>query len=288
MAVAFQPNAFQNDAFQVGDTGGLTTSAITETSKADDGGRVDIQGLGNPVKISDTLTVQRISPNQLDVVAPTQAIRVSDTLTVSLTGPQTVLVTESLKTDEGGRVDIRGLGNPVKISDSISVSLFGGGVGTLTVSLSESHRIADSGEVELSRDEIVRIAESLTVTRTAANTISVAASTQAIRVSDTLTVVISPLRVSAGPESVKIADAPTVVRSGQPPVITPDTWPHATIGVPYSRTVVSVGGTPPITYSIVAGSLPPGMTLNAATGEVSGTPLSSGTFSVTIQASDNS
>jgi hypothetical protein len=47
------------------------------------------------------------------------------------------------------------------------------------------------------------------------------------------------------------------------------------------------GGTPAYTWSITSGSLPPGLTLAATTGIISGTPTSSGTFNFTAKVSDN-
>ncbi len=58
------------------------------------------------------------------------------------------------------------------------------------------------------------------------------------------------------------------------------------VGVAYSQQPTVTGGTAPFTWSITAGSLPAGITLNPATGLVSGTPSVSGTFSVTIGATD--
>ena len=68
--------------------------------------------------------------------------------------------------------------------------------------------------------------------------------------------------------------------------VNPATLPAAVAGHAYSQTVVASGGTAPYTYSISAGALPPGLTLNAATGVISGTPTSPGTASFTVQARD--
>lgn len=66
--------------------------------------------------------------------------------------------------------------------------------------------------------------------------------------------------------------------------ITTTSLANAAIDEPYSATLVSTGGTAPVTWSIVAGSLPAGLTLSGAT--ISGTPTESGDFSVTVMVQD--
>jgi hypothetical protein len=58
-------------------------------------------------------------------------------------------------------------------------------------------------------------------------------------------------------------------------------------GAAFTHTVPATGGTPPYTWSIASGALPGGISLNAATGVLSGTPTAAGTFGVTIQATDS-
>ncbi|MBZ9874841.1 Ig domain-containing protein, partial [Mesorhizobium sp. BR1-1-9] len=59
------------------------------------------------------------------------------------------------------------------------------------------------------------------------------------------------------------------------------------VGQSYSQTNVASGGMAPYTYSISAGSLPAGTSLNSATGTVSGTPTAAGSFNYTVQAVDS-
>ena len=63
--------------------------------------------------------------------------------------------------------------------------------------------------------------------------------------------------------------------------------PDGIVGTPYSHTFPVTGGTPPFTFSIIAGSLPPGLTLDVTTGIVSGTPTGAGTFAFTIEVDDS-
>ena len=60
----------------------------------------------------------------------------------------------------------------------------------------------------------------------------------------------------------------------------------ATVGVSFSQTLAATGGTPPYTWSVTAGSLPAGLSLDASSGTISGTPTAGGSTNVTITVSD--
>jgi hypothetical protein len=64
--------------------------------------------------------------------------------------------------------------------------------------------------------------------------------------------------------------------------------PNGTVNQAYSRPVQATGGTAPLTWNIVAGAgtLPPGLNLDPATGVISGTPTTTGTSSFTVRAVD--
>jgi Putative Ig domain len=63
--------------------------------------------------------------------------------------------------------------------------------------------------------------------------------------------------------------------SGQTkPYITTTTLPSPTVGTPYSAALGAVGGNPPnYQWTVTSGRLPAGLTLNATTGVISGTPI---------------
>ncbi|WP_373459631.1 putative Ig domain-containing protein [Cupriavidus necator] len=89
----------------------------------------------------------------------------------------------------------------------------------------------------------------------------------------------------AGPYTVTgvytlIIAAPTVT-------VAPASLANPALGVAYSQSVTASGGAAPYTYSLVAGALPPGLALNAATGTISGTTPAGGTYNFSIQARDN-
>ncbi len=82
----------------------------------------------------------------------------------------------------------------------------------------------------------------------------------------------------------------TVVASGQAAItISPATIPVATAGTPYSQTFTATGGAGAITWSallVTGGALPSWLTIDPATGILSGTPPASGTLSFTVTAQD--
>jgi len=72
------------------------------------------------------------------------------------------------------------------------------------------------------------------------------------------------------------------------PTLTFDTPPAGYLGVAYSTQLAATGGTSPFVWSISSGTLPTGLTLNASTGLLSGTPTVSGSYTFTIQVVDAS
>jgi large repetitive protein len=62
--------------------------------------------------------------------------------------------------------------------------------------------------------------------------------------------------------------------------------PAGALGTSYSATIITVGGTSPYTYSLVSGTLPSGIALNASTGVLSGTPAAAGTSTFTVRSTD--
>ncbi|MCG3149754.1 MAG: hypothetical protein PCFJNLEI_03219 [Verrucomicrobiae bacterium] len=67
--------------------------------------------------------------------------------------------------------------------------------------------------------------------------------------------------------------------------LVPNTLTNLSIGISFSRTIVATNGTAPYVFSVLTGSLPPGLNLNAA-GLLQGTPTTAGTFNFTIRALD--
>jgi hypothetical protein len=68
--------------------------------------------------------------------------------------------------------------------------------------------------------------------------------------------------------------------------LSPTTLPDAQQGVAYSIQFTAGAGTSPYTYAITSGALPHGITLDATSGTLAGTPTANGNFSFTVTATD--
>ncbi len=100
---------------------------------------------------------------------------------------------------------------------------------------------------------------------------------------------------SAGAVDVQVRnpDGQTATRTGgftfiAPLQITTASLPGGAVGASYSATLAATGGVSPYSWSVVSGQLPPGLSLQATTGQISGTPTQAGAFSFTIQVRDSS
>ncbi len=72
------------------------------------------------------------------------------------------------------------------------------------------------------------------------------------------------------------------------PVIQTTSLPDGTVTGPYSETLTASGGTSPLTWGLApaSGPMPDGLTLDSATGVISGTPIVAGTFNFTVRVTD--
>lgn len=75
------------------------------------------------------------------------------------------------------------------------------------------------------------------------------------------------------------------VEPAPPTVVCPSSSAQA--GAAYSSAIVAAGGQAPHTFAVASGALPAGLSLNSATGSISGTPTAPGTFAFTAQVIDS-
>lgn len=66
--------------------------------------------------------------------------------------------------------------------------------------------------------------------------------------------------------------------------VNPATLPGGNVGVAYNQVVSASGDTGPFTFAVTSGTLPAGLTLNPASGAITGTPTTIGTSNFTITA----
>ncbi|MDF0644119.1 MAG: putative Ig domain-containing protein [Nitrospira sp.] len=79
----------------------------------------------------------------------------------------------------------------------------------------------------------------------------------------------------------------TITPAPLPLTITTDSLRSGTQLQTYSDTVVATGGTSPLTWTVVSGTLPPGLQLNQSNGAIAGTPTTFGTFTPAFRVQDS-
>ena len=80
---------------------------------------------------------------------------------------------------------------------------------------------------------------------------------------------------------------PTLVINQEIAFSAPSPVPGATTGTAYVLSAAAAGGVGTFTYTVASGTLPTGVTLDPATGQIAGTPTTAGTYTFTVRATDS-
>ena len=84
---------------------------------------------------------------------------------------------------------------------------------------------------------------------------------------------------------IKATNTVTIQIQSSPVQITTQSLPAYTAGASYTQTLTATGGSPPFTWSLGSGSLPPGLALDPA-GAINGTPTAAGSYSFSVRVAD--
>jgi hypothetical protein len=96
------------------------------------------------------------------------------------------------------------------------------------------------------------------------------------------------VKVTDSSKPIQTATAKVTLTINAAPTIATSSLGKGTVGQPYSATLSAGGGATPYTWSISSGSLPAGLSLNSATGTITGTPTAAGSSTVGVTLTDSS
>jgi uncharacterized protein YhjY with autotransporter beta-barrel domain len=261
-------------------------------------------GTSTPATVTVTVTTStlRIDPSSLSSGTVGQAY--SQTLTASQgTGPYTyATVSDSLPA-----------GLSLSSSGSLSGTPSASGSFSFTVQATDSYGATGSQSYTLAIALPVPVANDVVDAKVAANSTSnviglstsgtvtsVAVASQAghgTAVASGSSISYTPTAGYSGTDSFTYtasnssgtsAPATVTVTITEPALVFASTsLPAGTMGQSYSQNVSAAQGAAPYSYTITLGSLPPGLSLNSATGQITGTPTQQGSFDFTVQATDS-
>ncbi|MGA2304552.1 MAG: fibronectin type III domain-containing protein [Acidimicrobiales bacterium] len=102
----------------------------------------------------------------------------------------------------------------------------------------------------------------------------------------TFTVTLTDADGQTASEGYAVAVAPAPAPPVAPPSVTTTSLPAAQVGASYDQSIAGSGGTTPYRWSVSAGSLPAGLSLDPAVGALTGTPRATGQDSFTVTLTD--
>jgi len=176
--------------------------------------------LADSLKVADVLVGPTLDPEQASL---TDSLKVSDTVTAAVAGggDLTTSLSDSLKVSGSGFAELIDYADSLKVSDSVTAQK----AGDLVVAVaSDVFLVSDVGQVELSHDDTLRIADVLTVaidpelaslsdslkvadqvTAALVGDLSRAVADDSLKVADSLSATLDPLQ-AAPSDSLKVAD----------------------------------------------------------------------------------
>jgi len=139
------------------------------------------------------------------------------------------------------------------------------------------------GSAPFSGYQVSNLPAGLSVTATTANSATVSGTPTA---SGTFNINASARDSSTGNGPYTVGQLFSLVVAGPSLSATPAVLPTATAGNPYQQAITATGGIAPYQVAL-SGTLPVGMSFNAASGTLSGTPTQSGTFALSATITDS-